>query len=51
MLDKNYSLGLTEGDTYVLSGQPAEKVNQILHQTIFKLMIDAALDAHNLLKK
>ncbi len=41
---------MTEGDTYVLSGQPSEKVNQILHQTLFKLMTDAALDAKAVLK-
>jgi hypothetical protein len=45
LLDKDYASGLTEGGSYVLSGKPAEKVNQILHQTLFKLMTDAALDA------
>ena len=49
LLDKDYKSGLTEGDTYVISGQPAEKVSQILHQTLFKLMTDAALDAKKLL--
>jgi len=49
LLDKNYASGLTEGGTYVLSGKPAEKVNQILHQNLFKLMTDAALDAKKVL--
>jgi hypothetical protein len=35
--------GTVDGDTYVLSGQPAEKVNQLVHLTLFKLMTDAAL--------
>ncbi|HZT21412.1 MAG TPA: hypothetical protein VFB55_00745, partial [Verrucomicrobiae bacterium] len=35
LLDKTYVSGLAEGDTYVLSGKPAEKVNQIVHQTLF----------------
>jgi hypothetical protein len=51
LLDKNYASGLSEGDTYVLSGQPAEKVNQILHQTLFRLMTDAALDAKKVLEQ
>lgn len=51
LLDKNYPSGLTSGDTYVLSGQPAEKVNQILHLTLFKLMTLAAEDAKRALGK
>jgi len=51
LLDRNYPSGLTSGDTYVVSGQPAEKVNQILHQTLFKLMTDAAQDAKLALEK
>ena len=45
LLDKVYYSGPTEGANYVLSGQPQEKINQILHQTLFKYMTDAALDA------
>lgn len=51
VLDKSYSSGLTEGGAYVISGQPSEKVNQVLHQALFKLMTDAALEAKQLLEK
>ena len=51
LLDKSFSSGLTEGTAYVVSGQPAEKVNHILHQVLFKLMTDAALEAKGLLEK
>ncbi len=45
LVDKFYTSGLVDGDSYVLTGQPAEKVNQLIHQTIFKLMTDAATEA------
>jgi len=45
LLDKVYYGGPTEGASYAMSGQPQEKINQILHQTLFKYMTDAALDA------
>lgn len=51
LVDKVYASGVSEGDTYVLSGKPAEKVNQILHQTLFKLMTDAAFDAKKSLEQ
>lgn len=50
LLVKTYGTGPTEGSTYAISGQPAEKINQILHLHLFKLMTDAALDAKNVLK-
>jgi hypothetical protein len=50
LADKFYSSGLVDGDSYMLSGQPAEKVNQLLHQTIFKLMTDAAMEAKQILE-
>jgi hypothetical protein len=45
ILDRTYGGGPTEGETYFASGQPAEKINQVLHQHLFKLMSDAAIDA------
>ncbi len=42
ILTKTYQSGLVDGDTYVVSGQPHEKVNKLIHLTIFKLMSDAA---------
>ncbi len=50
LLDKTYGTGPTEGASYMVSGQPAEKINQILHQHLFKLMTDAAQDAKAALK-
>lgn len=45
VLEKTYAPGPTEGASYMLSGQPSEKINQLLHQHLFKLMTDAAQDA------
>ena len=42
--DKNYTSGLTDGATYAMSGQPAEKINQILHVTLFRMLCEAAAD-------
>ncbi|RXK55014.1 hypothetical protein ESB00_03695 [Oleiharenicola lentus] len=51
LLAKTYGGGPTEGSTYAISGQPAEKINQILHLHLFKLMTDAAQDAKVALKE
>lgn len=51
LLEKQFSSGTVDGDTYMLSGQPAEKVNQLLHQVLFKLMTDAAMEAKAILEK
>ncbi len=51
VLEKQFSSGTVDGDTYMLSGQPAEKVNQLLHQVVFKLMTDAAMEAKGALEK
>lgn len=51
VLEKQFSSGTVDGDTYMLSGQPAEKVNQLLHQVLFKLMTDAAMEAKAALEK
>jgi len=44
LLQNTYVSGRSEGDTYVLSGSPQEKVNKLIHLTLFKLMTDAAVD-------
>ncbi|HEY5551251.1 MAG TPA: hypothetical protein VIK52_05150 [Opitutaceae bacterium] len=44
LLENTYVSGRSEGDTYVLSGSPQEKVNKLIHLTLFKLMTDAAVD-------
>jgi hypothetical protein len=47
LLEKTYSSGPTEGAAYAISGSPAEKINQLAHQTLFKLMTNAAEDARS----
>lgn len=44
LLERTYVSGPVEGASYALSGAPQEKINQLLHQTLFKLMTDAALE-------
>lgn len=51
LLEETLSSGIVDGDTYILSGQPAEKVNQLLHQALFKLMTDAAMEAKAIMDK
>ncbi len=46
---KTYESGLVDGDTYVISGQPAEKINQLVHLTLFKLMTEAAKEVKTML--
>ena len=50
LLDKIYSSGKVEGDSYILTGSPEEKINQALHKTLYQLMNQAAEDAVVLIK-
>lgn len=45
VMEKTYSSGLRSGESYMVSGSPAEKINQTLHRALFELMEDAAVDA------
>ncbi|HEY1791320.1 MAG TPA: hypothetical protein VGG34_00250 [Opitutaceae bacterium] len=45
LLDKVYTDGPKDGASYMATGQPAEKINEVLHHQLFKLMTDAAVDA------
>lgn len=45
IFEKSYDSSLASGETYVISGEPDEKVNQIVHKTLFDLMRQAAMDA------
>jgi hypothetical protein len=41
---KRHASGLVPGHTYMISGTPGERVNQLVHETMYKLMDEAALD-------
>ena len=49
LMQKSYVSGEREGDSYMMSGSPNEKINKILHETLFDLMSQAAVDAHSIL--
>jgi hypothetical protein len=51
LLDKVYASGLVNGNTYVMSGQPAEMVNKLVHITLFNLMTSAAKDAKQIMAR
>lgn len=44
VLAKSYESGIRSGDSYMVSGSPAEKINQTMHRTLFELMEQAADD-------
>lgn len=45
LLDKTYVSGNLEGESYMMSGSPEEKVNKALHQALYDLMSQAARDS------
>lgn len=45
LLEQVFKSGLLDGDSYFVSGQPAEKVNKLVHVALFRLMSDAAAEA------
>lgn len=47
---RKYASGLAQGHTYVVSGTPGERVNQLVHETLYTLMDDAARDMKLFLK-
>ena len=49
LMQKTYVSGEREGDSYMMSGSPNEKINKILHETLFDLMSQAAADARSIL--
>ena len=51
VLEKTYSSGREDGDTYMISGSPSEKVNKLIHLTMFKLMSSAATDVKAVLER
>jgi hypothetical protein len=49
LFERTYVSGRSEGDTYIVSGSPHEKVNKLVHLILFKLMTDAAVDVQKAL--
>ena len=45
LMQKTYASGEREGASYAMTGSPNEKINKILHETLFELMSLAANDA------
>lgn len=45
VMEKTYRSGLQEGESYMMSGSPHEKVNQALHKTLYTHMSQAVSDA------
>ena len=49
VLDKIYDSGVRAGESYMVTGHPAERINRVLHETLRSLMLDLAHDLHPLL--
>lgn len=41
---KKHASGMVHGHTYVVSGEPGERINQLVHETMYKLMEESAQD-------
>jgi hypothetical protein len=44
LLDKSYDSGLVDGKTYLMTGEPAEKINRTAHMVLYDLMLKASND-------
>jgi hypothetical protein len=44
LLEKDYASGVVEGKSYMLSGKPNERINQLAHQAIHSLLLQAVGD-------
>ena len=47
LFSKIYQTGYVSGDTYLISGSPAEEVSQILHKTVYQVLKDSFSDARS----
>lgn len=47
LFSKLYETGYVSGDTYMISGSPGEEVNQILHETLYKVLKESFIDARS----
>lgn len=48
---KKHASGMAQGHTYMVSGTPGERINQLVHETLYKLMDEAARDVKRALKE
>jgi hypothetical protein len=46
ILEKDYDSGVVSGSSYMISGQPMERINHLAHETMYDLMRRAASDVH-----
>lgn len=42
LLEKDYDSGVASGSSYMLSGQPKERVNRLAHESLYDLLRHAA---------
>ena len=49
VLDKKYDSGVRAGESYLVTGRPAERINRVLHETLHALMLELAVDLYPLL--
>ena len=49
VLDKVYDSGVTSGESYIVTGRPAERINRTLHETLHALMLQMVADIRPLL--
>ncbi|HEU0225114.1 MAG TPA: hypothetical protein VFR29_06730 [Steroidobacteraceae bacterium] len=47
LLEKDYASGVVEGKSYMLSGKPNERINQLAHTTLHALMLQAVADVRS----
>lgn len=44
LLEKDYASGVVEGKSYMMSGKPNERINELAHRTIHALLLKAVTD-------
>lgn len=44
LLERDYASGVIEGKSYMISGKPNERINQLAHETLHALMLRAVAD-------
>jgi hypothetical protein len=49
VLDRTYDSGVQAGESYMVTGRPAERINRTLHATLHALMLQLAADLRPLL--
>jgi hypothetical protein len=46
LLAKDYDSGVVSGESYMMSGKPAERINKLAHEVMYDQMRRAAADVH-----